>query len=141
MLTVVLYVQYLELIVSHLLTIQFAEKGKMLSFETVRDATCSLNADERRIRKEIRGLKDEVDSFIKTFKKLGRFTKGVQFNLDHGMSLRHLMNNSTRQRFLKMFTACTAWGFWWMTDLIGKHFIVEGYVMIVSAWVALSGPV
>lgn len=63
-------------------------EGAKLEFDSVRHATCSSSADKERINKYLEKEYETVDKAIKRLKAVGRYTKDVEFNLNHGMCLR-----------------------------------------------------
>lgn len=73
------------------LTVALQEEGNQLDHGTVRNARCSVQDDEDRLKLIIRGSEDDIDYTIRTLMRAGKYNRGVELNLHRGMSAWRIM--------------------------------------------------
>lgn len=107
-------------------------EGVQLDFSSVKDATCTSGSDESRIRSVIHGHEVEIDNAIQALRTVGRFDAAVMQNMDRGMSAGRAAKGAGPFR---VFTACAAWSYWWVTDLSAhsQHFFATGALVATCA--------
>lgn len=93
-------------------------EGILLDFSTVRAASCTNLVDEQRIREAIDGYEDLIDQAIMALRTVGRFDSDVMSNMHHGMSAQRARDGPG---LFRVTTACSAWSYWWVTDLSAHH--------------------
>merc|ERR1712032_256600 len=97
-----------------------------LDFTTVREAERTNPDDEQRIRQAIAGDEDAIDEAITMLQTVGRYDIDVKANLDNGLSYEHARDGIVPS---KVMTACCCFAFWWVTDLMGRGYIITACIL------------
>mmetsp|Transcript_44978 Transcript_44978/g.79734 ORF Transcript_44978/g.79734 Transcript_44978/m.79734 type:complete len:664 (-) Transcript_44978:209-2200(-) len=110
-------------------------EGAALQFQSVTNAVCSAEADDKRIRKAISGKEAQIDTAIKTLKRIGRYDKNVKGLLESG-----LRPDFVRDGFdpFQLIFIVYSWEYWLVTDLsYNLHHYYGQFIPMGSCFVML----
>eukprot|EP00931_Biecheleriopsis_adriatica_P066327 TRINITY_DN40715_c0_g1_i1.p1 TRINITY_DN40715_c0_g1~~TRINITY_DN40715_c0_g1_i1.p1 ORF type:complete len:614 (-),score=79.89 TRINITY_DN40715_c0_g1_i1:28-1809(-) len=113
-------------------------EGNQLSFESVERAECSVLADKQRISEAIEGVTELIDQRINALRVLGRYSHGLQKSLARGASLTRARDNTLLRCLLKCAAGCSAFCFWWVTDLTGSGHAQLAVILLAACTLATT---